>query len=319
MRIVYFISPKFRYETVIYSGVGPRFAQSFGWPIEPISSILDVTCDVGLIDGRLTEEDFGQIDAFLAGSSKKTFPIFFRLSDPEMPTYEGEEDKYVFRKKDLPGVHYFSIYDPEGPLLDFVRSLKHSRVVRLPYPYDASKQIERDFALRRRRVFLSGRNPAALSSSLRLATEKAMESAGTACRIRIAAPGLSGQREPPKTRLRPRALYRSCGRIHAFLSLPFALSGGVDEIRRMRVCGLCSDRRTAELAGGPCPPLLPALFRRNNGMLRAISSGRGEMTEMAAEYRRIMRDSRSIEAQRCIEGADSRDSLAFKLLPHSIR
>ncbi len=89
-----------------------------------------------------------------------------------------------FVQKDLPGVHYFSIYDPEGPLLDFVRSLKRSRVVRLPYPYDASKQIDRDFALRKRRILLSGaqsRKLYPLRYSLRL--EKAMESAGTVCRI----------------------------------------------------------------------------------------------------------------------------------------
>jgi hypothetical protein len=155
MRIVYFVSSNFNYETVIYSGIGPRFAQSFGWPIEPISAIIDVTCDVGLIDGRLTEEDLAQIDAYLASLPKNAFPIFFRLSDPEMPIYNHEADRYVFGKKDLPGIHYFSIYDPQGPMLDFVRSLKRSRVVRLPYPYDASKQIDRDFILRKRRILLS--------------------------------------------------------------------------------------------------------------------------------------------------------------------
>ena len=99
MRVVYFISSKFRYETVIYSGVGPRFARSFGWPIEPISSIRDATCDAGLINGRLTEEDFGQIDAFLAAPPKMAFPIFFRLSDPEMPVRNHEEYGYVFRSE----------------------------------------------------------------------------------------------------------------------------------------------------------------------------------------------------------------------------
>lgn len=156
MRITYFISSSFPYDTVIYPGVGPRFAAALGLPSEPIGAIGQANCDAGIIDGRLTAEDLQQLDAFLAGWSPGKFPIFFRISDPLMPTYQGEADRYIMRQKDVPGVHYVSLYDPAGPLLEFTRSLARSKVVRLPFPYDAGRKVERDFASRRRRILLSG-------------------------------------------------------------------------------------------------------------------------------------------------------------------
>ena len=163
--------------------MGPRFAQSFGWPIEPISSIFNVTCDAGLIDGRLTDEDFGQIDAFLAASSKRTFPIFFRLSDPEMPTYEGAEDKYVFRQKDLPGVHYFSIYDPRARcwILSGRLSVRESSASRILMMHP-SRWIGISPCASGGSCYPE-RNPANFIRFATVSPEKAMESTGTACRI----------------------------------------------------------------------------------------------------------------------------------------
>ena len=293
MRIVYFVSPKFRYETVLYSGVGPRFAQSFGWPIEPISSILDATCDVGLIDGRLTEEDFGQIDAFLAEPSKRTFPIFFRLSDPDMPTYEGAEDKYVFHQKDLPGVHYFSIYDPEGPLLDFVKSLRRSRVVRLPYPYDTCKQIDRDFALRKRRIFLSGAQSRTLYP-LRYSVHQKRRWNPLA-RLAVSElrhPGYPDTGERQKHAIvHERYIDHAAGFTHFFLCpLRYRV-----ELMKYVECGYAGC-----VPIGQPPTSLADHVRhcflsysgRTMELLRAIAAGRREMTEMAAEYRRTMRELR---------------------------
>jgi hypothetical protein len=290
MRIVYFISPKFRHETVLYSGVGPRFAQSFGWPIEPISSILDVTCDAGLIDDRLTEEDFGQIDAFLAGSSKRTFPILFRLSDPEMPTYEGAGVKYILRQKDLPGVHYFSIYDPEGPLLDFVRSLRCSRVVRLPYPYDASKQIDRDFALRKRRILLSGaqgRKLYPLRHGLR--RKRRWNPLARLAVSELRHPGYPdiGNRQRHAI-VHERYIEHAAGFTHFFL----CPSRYRVELMKFVECGYAGCVPIGEPPTSLADHVRHCFLRYSGGtmeLIKAISAGRREMTEMAAEYRRVMR------------------------------
>ncbi|MGA2800844.1 MAG: hypothetical protein ABSE97_00500 [Verrucomicrobiota bacterium] len=290
MKIVYFISSNFPYETVIYSGIGPRFARSFGWPTEPISSIRDVTCDVGLIDGRLMEGDFGQIDAFLAASPKRAFPIFFRLSDPEMPTCDHEWNSYVFRKKDLPGVHYVSIYDPEGSVLDFVRSLKRSRVVRLPYPYDASKQIDRDFALRKRRVFLSGaqsRKLYPLRHGLR--RKRRWNPLARLAVSELRHPGYPdiGERQRHDV-VHERYIDHAAGFTHFFL----CPSRYRVELMKYIECGYAG----CVPIGDP-PNSLKDHVRhcflsysgRTMELLKAIAAGRREMMEMAAEYRRIMR------------------------------
>jgi hypothetical protein len=155
MKIVYFISREYPYDTAIYSGVGPRYARMFGWPTAPIDEIAAAECDVAIIDNRTLEKDRRAIDRFLSGGAPR-FPIMFKLSDPEMPRQSNASARYVLGKQDVPGVHYVSIYDPAGPLRDFAASLTRSKVLRLPFPYDGSQDVERGFADRRRRVFLSG-------------------------------------------------------------------------------------------------------------------------------------------------------------------
>jgi hypothetical protein len=290
VKIIYFISSNFRYETVIYSGIGPRFARSFGWPTMPISSIQESTCDAGLIDGRLTKEDLVQIDAFLTASPKRDFPIFFRLSDPEMPLHNQESSRFLFRKKDAPGVHYFSLYDPEGPMLDFVRSLKRSRVVRLPYPFDASKQIDRDFVRRKRRVFLSGAQSRELYPLRHdLWRKRRWNPLARLAVSELQHPGYPdiGQRQRHGL-IHERYIDHAAGNTHFFLCpsryrvelmkyVECAYAGCVpigeppgslqDQVHH---CFLSYSGRTAEL-------------------LKAIAADKQEMAGMAAEYRRILR------------------------------
>lgn len=155
MKIVYFISRDYPYETVIYSGVGPRYARMFGWPTAPIDEIAATECDAAIIDNRTLEADREAIDRFLT-QSNPPFPVFFKLSDPEMPKQTNAAARYVIGKGDAPGVHYVSMYDPAGPLRDFTASLRRSKILRLPFPYDRSQEIQRSFENRRRGVFLSG-------------------------------------------------------------------------------------------------------------------------------------------------------------------
>jgi hypothetical protein len=155
LNIIYFLSSRHPYEIEIYPGVGPRCAQIFGWSTGLVETINDAHCDVSIIDNRLENSDLGYIEKFLARSHPR-FPIFFKLSDPDMPIYGQSTDRYVLQRADVPGVHYISIYDPDGPLRDFMATLKRSKVVRLPFPYDASQEVEGGFEKRRRKVFLSG-------------------------------------------------------------------------------------------------------------------------------------------------------------------
>ncbi len=290
MRIVYFISSNFQYEKVIYPGVGPRFAQSFGWPIKPISSIRDVTCDAGLIDGRLTEEDFGQIDAFLAASPKRAFPIFFRLSDPEMPTDDHEWNSYVLHKKDLPGVHYFSIYDPEGQVLDFVRSLKRSRVVHLPYPFDVSMQIDRDFARRKRRVFLSGAQfPELYPFRYCLHRKRRWNPLVRLAVSELQHPGYPDIAQPQKHAvIHERYIDHAAGFTHFFL----CPSRYRVELMKYVECGYAGCVPIGEPPNSLKDHVRHCFLSysgRTVELLKATASSRREMTEMAAEYRRIMR------------------------------
>lgn len=155
LKIIYFISPQYPYEAVIYPGVGPLYAKAFGWPTVDLDKLSETECDIGIVDNRLAEFDFESIDAFLA-SPERRFPLFFKLSDPDMPTYADKTTRYILAKKDVAGVHYISIYNPEGPLKEFIDSMKRSKMVRLPFPYDSSRELARDFDEKRRGVFLSG-------------------------------------------------------------------------------------------------------------------------------------------------------------------
>ncbi|HEU6449515.1 MAG TPA: hypothetical protein VFV23_13865 [Verrucomicrobiae bacterium] len=289
MKIIYFISSSFRYETVIYPGVGPRFARPFGWQVEPIRSLPDVTCDAGIIDGRFTEEDFRQMDTFLA-APKRAFPIFFRLSDPDMPARRHDNNQYVLYKKDLPGVHYYSPYDLGGAVLEFVKSLKRSRVVHLPYPYDAARQIERDFHMRQRRVFLSGAQSRRLYPLRHgLHRKRRWNLLARFVVSELPHPGYSdaGQR-PGHDLIHERYLEHAAGFTHFFL---------------------CPSRYRVELmkyvecAYAGCVPIgePPGSLRdcarhcflpysgRTMELMTAVTTSRQEMADMAAEYRRTLR------------------------------
>lgn len=155
MKIVYFLSPRFDFGTLIYPGVGPHYAESFGWPTASLDDMSSTDCDVGIVDNRLTGGDFAALDRELA-SPRRRFPVLFKLSDPEAPDYTDDNTRYIFQQKDVAGVHYVSIYDLEGPVAEFVRSLRRSKVFRLPFPYLRSREVELGYDARRRRILLSG-------------------------------------------------------------------------------------------------------------------------------------------------------------------
>jgi hypothetical protein len=162
MKIVYFVSSSHRYEDAIYFGVGPRFGAAFGWPVLPLAQISSCQCDVGVIDNRLENSDVAAIEQFLSRPAERRFPIFFRISDPDMPTSANPRVKFIFACGDRAGVHFATTYDLEGPFKAYVATLKRSRVVHLPYPYEQRREVDIDLAQRHRRIFLSGANDARL-------------------------------------------------------------------------------------------------------------------------------------------------------------
>jgi len=290
MKLMYFVSSGFDYGTVIYAGVGPRFAQPFGWPVAPIRTIMDAPCDVGLIDGRLTGDDLLQLDEFLSLSPARRFPVFFRLSDPDMPTYTRESDLYGLRKKDYPGVHYMSLYDPAGPLLEFTQSLKRSQVVRISYPYDLSREIDTAFCSRRRQVFLSGQQNKRLYP-LRHTLHQARASRWLA-RLAVTElphPGYADIGRPRKHEIVHERFIRHAAQFTHFFLCP---SRYRVELMKYIECGYAGcvpigeppDSLKHEL--GHC--LLPYTGRTTQ-LLKAVSADRHEMMERAGEYRRIMR------------------------------
>lgn len=156
MKIVYFVSSTHPYERAIYPGVGPSFANALGWPVAKLNDIASIQFDVGIIDNRLEVGDVRDLQDFLTVSYDRRSPVFFRVSDPDMPRAKNQNIRFIFDQANRPGVHYVSAYQPEGALLEFSRTLRSSRLIELPYPYDPSRELEIDFASRIRGVFVSG-------------------------------------------------------------------------------------------------------------------------------------------------------------------
>lgn len=162
MELVYFVSDTHRYDQAIYFGVGPCFGAAFGWRVEPLSCLSSCDCDAGVIDQRLEAADVSSIEAFLSQPGGRRFPVFFRVSDPDMPRSSNPFVKFIFACGDRDGVHFATTYDLEGPFKFFVATLRRSQVLRLPYPYERKREVEVDLARRKRRIFLSGANDARL-------------------------------------------------------------------------------------------------------------------------------------------------------------
>ncbi|CDX33950.1 hypothetical protein MPLA_1690027 [Mesorhizobium sp. ORS 3359] len=156
LRIIYFHSDTHPYEKAIYPGVGPAFARPLGWEVRPISGLDAGDFDTGVMDNRLEQADVERLRRYLEHPAKWRPPIFFRISDPDMPDSANPNVRFIFDCADLPGVHYATTYDPEGPFLAFTKRLKISGVARLPFAYDSAREIDAPLRGRSRRLFLSG-------------------------------------------------------------------------------------------------------------------------------------------------------------------
>ena len=159
MEIVYFHSDSHDYASAIYPGVGPAFAKPLGWRTVPISQLAQVPHDVAVIDQRLEADDVTALRTHLA---KPHAPLFFRVSDSDMPTEQEPNVRFIFACADLDGVHYAPTYGLAGPLLAFSKTLKRSRLAHLPYSYDAAREVDVPMSERLRLLFISGASHASL-------------------------------------------------------------------------------------------------------------------------------------------------------------
>jgi hypothetical protein len=152
---VFFASRLFPFHLLIYPGSGPGFASAYGWQAEPIDRIGSTDFDIAIIENRLLEEDVATLETFFA-TAPRARPVFFKMSDPEMPRSRNPGVRYILGKADQPDVHYVSVYRPAGPLAEFFARLRRSRVATAPFPYEPGREIDVPLDRRSRRVFLSG-------------------------------------------------------------------------------------------------------------------------------------------------------------------
>ena len=289
MKIVYFVSSKYPYETAIYPGVGPRYARMFGWPIGTFEQMAETDCDIGVIDNRTLPGDHPLIEAFLAQSTRR-FPIFFKLSDPDMPTYTHATARYAFEKKDAAGVHYLSIYDLEGPLREFAQTLKRSRILHLPFPYDRTREIDMRFDGRRRRVFLSGaygRELYPLRSLLRRQRRK-----NPLLRLAVSNLPHPGYPESGKPRRHEITFERFIGHAAQFTHFFLCSSRYRVELMKFSECAYAGCVPIGEASNslrnevGDC---FVTYSGRAFQLLKEVTGDRDAMLKRATEYRRIMR------------------------------
>ncbi len=115
------------------SGSGRALGAAYNWRVEPLSNLTSCRCDVGIIDNRLEADDVRSIEMFLSRVPERQFPVFFRISDPDMPLSRKSKRPNLFSPAAIgPGVHFATTYTPEGPFKAYVESLKRSRIVSLP-------------------------------------------------------------------------------------------------------------------------------------------------------------------------------------------
>jgi hypothetical protein len=126
--------------------------------VETVERLAETVCDFGIIDNRLETNDLPIIESFLARPQRQRFPVSFRLSDTDQPRSKSPGIRFILGKANTPGVHFVLTYEPKGPMLEFIETLTVSGIARLPYPYERGREVDRDMADRRRRVFMSGAN-----------------------------------------------------------------------------------------------------------------------------------------------------------------
>lgn len=294
MRIVYFCSDTHPYEKAIYPGVGPAFARPLGWETRPISALDNGNFDVGVVDNRLEDGDVTRLRRYLALPSKGRSAIFFRVSDPDMPDSPDPNIRFIFDCADVPGVHYATTYDPAGSFLAFAGRLKVSGIVRLPFAYDSSREIDAPFPGRSRGLFLSGGNSRALYPVRHALRRKRRWSPLLRYLVHdLRHPGYPEHGKPPRHDITHHRFVA-----HAARFTHFFLCGSRFNVELMKYVE-CAYAGCVPL-GDPANSLSAAAKRcfrlytaRTFGLISDICQPMDELSKRAAAYRAAMRELRS--------------------------
>jgi hypothetical protein len=289
---VFFASRRFPFHLVIYPGSGPGFAHGYGWPVEPIDNIASAEFDIAIVENRLVEDDIAVLESFFAGRGRK-MPVFFKMSDPEMPRSRDPGVRYILGKADAPGVHYLSVYRPAGPLADFFAGLRRSQVVTAPFPYEAEREVDTPIAGRARRVFLSGaRHRRVYPFRESLYRRVAWNPLARRLVDRLAHPGYPDTGKQARHDIvRERYVARAAASTHFFLD---PSRYGVELMKYLE----CAYAGSVPI--GALPAMLPQAAVepfivsacRTADLRRALSMPMDDMEAMAAAYRRAMRAAR---------------------------
>ncbi len=293
MKKVFFVSRAIPWERVIYPGSGPAFGEAYGWEIRAIDELPVAECDVGIVENRLGADDLPHLERHLARPSDRRFPIFFKISDPEMPLSSDPGVRYLFGKRDHPGVHYLSVYEPAGPVRELFEGLTTSRVARAPFPYDRRREIDRPLDGRSPKVFLSGKKSRSLYPfrAAMFRRHRWNPVARTAL-ARLRHPGYPDLGAPPRHDVIGPKFVEHAARYTHFLLDPSRY--GV-ELMKYTECAYAGC-----VPIGQVPPSLEAIvgraFVRSDGrtldLLRAVRRPLDERRALAAAYREALRAAR---------------------------
>lgn len=293
LKIVYVLSSGFDYSSLIWPGDGPPVAASFGWETASIAGLPILNCDLAIIDHLLVDADIPILRSFLQSAAEKRFPVFFRLTDPEMPLRRNSPEYFPFTCRDMQGVHYISLYQPSGPLKDFLDALCVSRWAVLPLAYDARREVNRPMNGRFRQIFLSGARDARVYPG-RFAIQQLVSSVGLIRHLvtDLPHPGYNQDGEPLKHAVIGQTYVDFASRYTHFFVCPSCYDVELMKYLECAYAGCVPIGRncsTLEAHAGECfvtldytPKAVAAILRDDDGTLGG----------MADRYRRKMRELR---------------------------
>jgi hypothetical protein len=293
MRKVFFTSRDFPWHLVIYPGSGPPFGRAYGWTVRPIDEIGAADCDVGIVENRLLAGDVACLERHLAAPGGPRFPLVLKVSDPEMPLSRHEGTRWLFSVADRPGVHYASVYEPAGPLGEFLAARRASKTVRVPFPYDATREVERPFHDRRRRVFLSGAHNRRLYPFREaLFRRHAWNPLARAVLHRLPHPGYPDTGATPRHDVVGARYVERAARFTHFLLDPSRYGVELMKYTECAYAGSVPIGRLPSSLTGEVEDAFVATAGSTRDLRRAIRAPREELEALASRYRRALRAAR---------------------------
>lgn len=154
--VVMLLSEQFDYAKMICADAGPGYAASLGWPHDGLSRWALYPEHTLIVDNRLTSAEAEAFEVLLhAGQIRQQ--VMLTVGDPYYEVCRGHwYCDFLFRCAHLPSVYYLSKYIPAETVRDLDEASGRQKLLALPYPYLASREVECPPASRSRQLLLSG-------------------------------------------------------------------------------------------------------------------------------------------------------------------